>query len=110
VGTPWLPSPHRAIPGSLWLPGSGFAKLSPTEEQAMRQQVDAATGKDLERTVVVYCHERCWFSWNAAKRIIGFGYRHVMWLPGGIEVWQAAEYPTQVIQATPILDPTAPSH
>lgn len=109
-GSLWLPPPHRVIPGSLWLPGSGLAGLSATENENMRQRVAALTGSDLERTVVVYCHERCWYSWNAAKRVISFGYRHVIWFPGGIEAWQAADYPTRSAEATAILEKTVASH
>jgi PQQ-dependent catabolism-associated CXXCW motif protein len=42
----------------------------------------------------VYCHERCWLSWNAAKRAIRYGYRNVYWFPDGIEGWRAAGFET----------------
>jgi PQQ-dependent catabolism-associated CXXCW motif protein len=55
------------------------------------------------RPVVFYCHEKCWLSWNGAKRAIGYGYRNVYWFPDGIEGWRKSKLPTAVVQpeATP---------
>ena len=94
----WMPPPHPVIPGSLWLAGVGEGALDTTADDFYRQRLGEATGNDLGRPVVVYCHERCWLSWNAAKRAIRYGYRRVYWLPDGIEGWQAAGFGTAVAQ------------
>jgi PQQ-dependent catabolism-associated CXXCW motif protein len=98
TGAPWLPLPHRAIPGSLWIPGAGLGQVPATVDEFFRKQLATATGNDLARQVIVYCHRTCWLSWNAAKRAIGYGYRHVYWYRDGIEGWQAAHFPTAVIE------------
>jgi PQQ-dependent catabolism-associated CXXCW motif protein len=97
-GAPWLPLPHHAIPGSLWIPGVGLGEVPPSVDTFFRDRLAAATGGDLTRRVVIYCHETCWLSWNAAKRAIHYGYRNVYWFRDGIEGWKAAGLPTAVIK------------
>ena len=93
---PWLPLPQEVIPGSVWLPGAGMADIAPETDALFRKHLSQATGGDLDHPVVIYCHERCWLSWNAAKRAIGYGYRRVHWFPEGIEGWRAAGNTTVV--------------
>lgn len=97
-GAPWLPLPHRAIPGSLWIPGVGLGEIPPAVDEFFRQHLAAATGGDVARRLVIYCHATCWLSWNAAKRAIGYGYRNVYWFRDGIEGWKAAGFPTAIIE------------
>jgi PQQ-dependent catabolism-associated CXXCW motif protein len=97
-GAPWLPLPHAVIPGSLWVPGAGMGEIRPDIETAFRDLLTHATGNDSDRPVVIYCHERCWLSWNAAKRAVRFGYRRVHWYPEGIEGWRAAGLETSVAE------------
>ena len=98
IGAPWLPLPHQAIPGSLWIPGAGLGEIPPAMADFFRKQLAAATQNDATRQVIIYCHRTCWLSWNAAKRAIDYGYRNVYWYRDGIEGWQAAHLPTAVIE------------
>jgi PQQ-dependent catabolism-associated CXXCW motif protein len=84
------------IPGSVWVPGAGMGEIAPEVDSAFREQLARATAGDLDRRIVIYCHERCWLSWNAAKRAIRYGYRNVFWYPAGIEGWRAAGLETAV--------------
>jgi sulfur-oxidizing protein SoxY len=93
-GAVWMPAPHPVIPGSLWLAGAGAGALDDATEKTYRRRLADATANDLSRPVVVYCHERCWLSWNAAKRAIRYGYRNVYWFADGIEGWRAAGFET----------------
>jgi PQQ-dependent catabolism-associated CXXCW motif protein len=97
-GAPWLPLPHQAIPGSLWIPGVGLGEISPAAGDFFRKQLTAATDNDVSRPLLIYCHQTCWLSWNAAKRAISYGYRNVYWYRDGIEGWKAAHFPTAVIE------------
>jgi len=97
-GHPWLPIPHRNIPGSLWLPDVGRGAISPGLDSWFRARLAGATANQRGRPVVFYCLSRCWMSWNAAKRAISYGYTRVFWLEAGADGWQAAGYP--VAQAT----------
>ena len=103
ASTTWLPVPHQAIPGAIWIPGAGLGAPPAAMDEYFRQRLAAATGNDMRRPVVFYCHEKCWLSWNGAKRAIGYGYRNVYWFPDGIEGWRKAKMPTAVVQpeATP---------
>ena len=97
-GAPWLPLPHHAIPGSLWIPGVGLGEIPVSVDDFYRQRLAAATNEHLARPLIIYCHKTCWLSWNAAKRAISYGYRNVYWYPYGIEGWKAAGYRTAVIE------------
>jgi PQQ-dependent catabolism-associated CXXCW motif protein len=97
-GAPWLPLPHQAIPGSLWIPEVGLGEAPPATGDFFRAQLAAATGNDPARPIVIYCHQACWLSWNAAKRAISYGYLHVYWYRDGVEGWKAAHLPTAVVE------------
>lgn len=97
-GAPWMLLPHRALPGALWLPGTGEGALSPEVEEFYRGRLQRATAGNRGAPLVIYCHERCWLSWNAAKRAIGYGYRRVYWFADGVEGWTAAGLPTEVVE------------
>jgi|SRR5882672_8092408 len=99
-GAPWLPTPHRVIPGSLWIPGAGLGNIAPDVDALFREQLARATGRDLDHLVIIYCHERCWLSWNGAKRAVRYGYDNVHWYPEGIEGWRAAGLGTRIIDPT----------
>jgi PQQ-dependent catabolism-associated CXXCW motif protein len=95
-GAPWLPLAHRALPDALWLPGVGAGALIREVDDFYRRRLERATAGNVDVPLVVYCHENCWLSWNAAKRAIGYGYRSVFWFPDGIEGWTAAGRQTKV--------------
>jgi len=88
----WVPA-HQNIPGSVWFPGIGEGKLDASSEAYYREQLTALTGKDPNRQIVFYCHPQCWASWNAAKRALAWGYRHIGWYRDGAEGWQDAGHP-----------------
>ncbi|HKE43218.1 MAG TPA: rhodanese-like domain-containing protein [Steroidobacteraceae bacterium] len=102
-GAPWLPVPHRVIPGSVWVPGAGIGAIAPDIDVYFRDQLAQATRNDPDHPIVIYCHERCWLSWNGAKRAVRYGYRNVHWFPEGIEGWRAAGLDTV------IAEPSTPS-
>jgi len=98
ASTTWLPLPHRAIPGAVWIPGAGLGEPPPNLDEYFRERLAKATGNDLGKPLVLYCHQQCWLSWNGAKRAIQYGYRNVYWFPEGIEGWRKAKLPTTVVQ------------
>ncbi len=104
-GAPWLPLPHPVVPGALWIPGAGAGVLSPDMDAFFRTRLQAAL-VNADTPLVFYCHEHCWLSWNAAKRALAAGFRHVDWFAAGIEGWTAAGGPT--VPGLPI-GPGAPS-
>jgi PQQ-dependent catabolism-associated CXXCW motif protein len=105
-GAPWLPVPHRALPAARWIAGVGAGAIPPQLEQEFRRQLALFVGEDTHRALVFYCHARCWLSWNAAKRAIGYGYKQVFWFPDGIEGWNAAGLPTTQVSAEPTPEST----
>jgi PQQ-dependent catabolism-associated CXXCW motif protein len=102
--SPWLPLPHESIPGSIWIPGAGLGEIPDSIDAYFRERLVQATGNNKSRPLVIFCHEQCWLSWNAAKRAIGYGYGNVYWFPEGIEGWRAAGLPVAVIEPEPVPD------
>lgn len=96
----WSVPPHAAIPGSHWLPGFGLGEMPPSRDDFFRRELRQLTDGQLGRPLVIYCHQSCWLSWNAAKRAIGYGFRRVYWFPEGIEGWRRAGLPTNVVTPT----------
>jgi PQQ-dependent catabolism-associated CXXCW motif protein len=97
----WRPSPHRGIPGSIWLPEVGRGALAPETEAWFRDTILRITGGDVDRPVVLYCLSECWMSWNAAKRAAEMGHRAVYWYPDGADGWEMAGLPTEVLHPAP---------
>lgn len=103
ASTIWLPV-HHTIPGAVWLPGAGSGTGDPAFVQAFGARVAALAKPD--QAVVVFCHPDCWGSWNAAKRLVGLGYAHVYWYPGGVEAWQVG-HETALVKPDPAWKPPA---
>jgi PQQ-dependent catabolism-associated CXXCW motif protein len=104
AGTIWRDKPRANIPGSLWLPDTGYGTLTPTMDAYLRAGLAKASGGDRGKTLVIYCLRECWMSWNAAKRAISYGYRNVVWYPDGTDGWERAGHP--LTPATPEPRPT----
>lgn len=97
--TLWRDEPRPDIPGSLWLPDTGYGVLPPHIETYFRDGLAKATDGNRDRTVVIYCLRNCWMSWNAARRALAIGYTHVVWYPDGSDGWGEAGLPLK--EATP---------
>jgi PQQ-dependent catabolism-associated CXXCW motif protein len=98
AGAVWLPVPHPVIPGGVWIPGAGLGAIPPAIDKLFRERLAMGTHKDPTHELVIYCHESCWLSWNAAKRAISYGYKSVYWFPDGMEGWRGAGLPTVVAE------------
>ena len=101
AGTIWREKPRRNIPGSIWLPDTGYGALAASTESYLRNNLARVTGGDPSRTIVVYCLRDCWMSWNAAKRILALGYSSVAWYPEGTDGWEDALLPLQESKPVP---------
>ena len=97
---PWLPPARRNIPGTVWLPNTGFGELPVEEERYLRASLQRLTGGDRSRCIVFYCLADCWMSWNAARRAVAWGYTSVIWYPDGTDGWEAAGLP--LVESSPV--------
>ena len=84
------------MPGSVWLPDTGYGALAPVMQQYFERGLQQATDGDPERVIVFYCLANCWMSWNAAKRAIAIGYSNVAWYPDGTDGWAAQHLPLEL--------------
>ena len=95
ASTIWRPKPRYDIPGSLWLPDTGYGALAPVMQDYFERGLQQATGGRRDRLIVFYCLADCWMSWNAAKRALALGYTQVAWYPEGTDGWAAAGLPLE---------------
>jgi PQQ-dependent catabolism-associated CXXCW motif protein len=93
--TLWRDKPRSNIPGSIWLPDTGYGELAPAMADYFARGLEKATNGDRARPLVVYCLTDCWMSWNAAKRALTLGYANVVWYPEGTDGWLAALLPLE---------------
>lgn len=100
-GTIWREKPRRSIPGSAWLPDTGYGALAPATDNYLRNNLVRLTGGDKTRMLVIYCLRDCWMSWNAAKRILAMGYSNVAWYPDGTDGWEEALLPLEPVRPVP---------
>lgn len=101
ASTLWRPKPRTDIPGSIWLPDTGYGALAPVMQHYFEDGLLNATGNDQGRMLVFYCLADCWMSWNAAKRALALGYSHVAWYPGGTDEWEAHGFPVEARDPVP---------
>lgn len=94
-GTIWREKPRMNIPGSIWLPDTGYGALAEVTENYLREGLDRVTKGDHARWLVIYCLANCWMSWNTAKRALSMGYQNVAWYPDGTDGWEALGLPLQ---------------
>jgi PQQ-dependent catabolism-associated CXXCW motif protein len=101
AGTIWRDKPRLNIPGSIWLPDTGYGQLAEATETYLKEGVARASGGKRDALIVVYCQADCWMSWNAAKRILSYGYSNVAWYPDGTDGWERANLPMMESQPEP---------
>jgi len=95
ANTIWREKPHDDIPGSIWLPDTGYGTLAPAMDAYFADGLARVSGGRKDWTLVFYCLPDCWMSWNAAKRALALGYSHVDWYPEGTEGWKNAGLPLE---------------
>jgi PQQ-dependent catabolism-associated CXXCW motif protein len=99
--TVWRDKPRFNIPGSVWLPDTGYGALAVPTEDYLRTGLSRATRSDRTKLLVFYCQANCWMSWNAAKRALSIGYTNVAWYPEGTDGWQRADLPVEESRPQP---------
>lgn len=95
AGTIWHEKTRMNIPGSIWLPDTGYGALAPSIEAYFRKGLEHARRGDPSKWLVIYCLRNCWMSWNAARRALTLGYTSIAWYPEGTDGWTAAGLPTE---------------
>jgi PQQ-dependent catabolism-associated CXXCW motif protein len=100
-GTIWREKTRKDIPGSIWLPDTGYGELAAETENYFRLGLKRVTRSDSAKLLVFYCLRDCWMSWNAAKRALALGYKNVAWYPDGTDGWEAAGLPLQEAKPEP---------
>ena len=109
-GTVWRDKPRLNIPGSIWLPDTGYGTLAAATEDYFRAGLARASGGNKAALLVIYCQANCWMSWNAAKRALSYGYPNVAWYPEGTDGWERANLPLAESQPEPRAGEAAPPH
>jgi PQQ-dependent catabolism-associated CXXCW motif protein len=97
----WRDKPRYDIPGSLWLPDTGYGELAPVTLAYFVAGLKKANRGDLSRPLAFYCRRDCWMSWNAAKRALALGYKAVDWYPDGVDGWRESGFRLEVRKPEP---------
>jgi PQQ-dependent catabolism-associated CXXCW motif protein len=100
-GMLWHDKPRADIPGSIWLPDTGYGELAPGVADYFTRGLEKAANGDRTRLLVLYCLADCWMSWNAAKRARSLGYPNIAWYREGTDGWVAAGLPLQDVAPEP---------
>lgn len=95
ASTIWRDKPRLDIPGSLWLPDTGYGQLPTLTEDYFESGLERISDGDKTKPIVIYCLKSCWMSWNAAKRALSYGYSNIVWYPDGTDGWEAAGLPLE---------------
>jgi len=103
--TVWRDKPRRNIPGSLWLPDTGYGRLAAATETYLQDGLARASAGNPTALLVIYCQANCWMSWNAAKRALSYGYSNVVWYSEGTDGWEWEDLP--LVDAEPEPRPPA---
>jgi len=93
--------PRFDVPGSVWLPDTGYGELAEPTLRYFEQGLARAAASDKTRPLVFYCLKNCWMSWNAAKRALTLGYVNVFWYPDGSDGWAEAGNNLELRQPEP---------
>ncbi|MGL4397187.1 MAG: PQQ-dependent catabolism-associated CXXCW motif protein [Hyphomicrobium sp.] len=99
AGTFWREPKHLTIEAATWLPNVGYGVIAPAVEDYFKRHLEALTGGDKSKPIVMYCLRNCWMSWNAAKRAMTYGYSNIIWYPDGTDAWQ--EIGQHVVEVKP---------
>ncbi|MBV9753363.1 MAG: PQQ-dependent catabolism-associated CXXCW motif protein [Hyphomicrobiales bacterium] len=91
----WRDKLREDIPGSVWLPDTGYGELHPSMQAYFADGLRRASNGDTSTALVFYCLADCWQSWNAAKRALSLGYTSVIWYPDGTTGWEAEGHPLE---------------
>ena len=97
-GTIWRDKPRDTIPGAIWLPNVGYGAIADVTADYFRRGLEKVTDGDTTHPVVFFCLEDCWMSWNAAKRVLEWGYTDVYWMPDGTDGWSLWDYPLERVK------------
>src|ERR1700710_883035 len=54
-GTIWRDKPRPNVPGSVWLPDTGYGTLAAATEDYLQKGLAGATGGDMAKQLVIYC-------------------------------------------------------
>lgn len=100
-GTVWRDKPRFNIPGSIWLPDTGYGRLAPATDDYLRRGLARASDGNRSALLVIYCQADCWMSWNAARRALSYGYSSVAWYPEGTDGWERAGLPVAAGEVMP---------
>ncbi|MGY2937742.1 quinoprotein dehydrogenase-associated probable ABC transporter substrate-binding protein/PQQ-dependent catabolism-associated CXXCW motif protein [Bradyrhizobium sp. GM6.1] len=67
AGTVWREAPRKNIPGSIWLPDTGYGMLPPAMDDYFQRGLARASHGDKTALLVIYCLADCWMSWNSRQ-------------------------------------------
>ena len=100
AGTIWREKPRLNIPGSIWLPDTGYGALAPATEDYLRAGLERLTGGDRGQAPRVLLSEGLLDVVERGQAgDLAMGYTNVAWYPDGTDGWQEAGLPLEEADA-----------
>ena len=93
AGTIWRETPRLSIPGSVWLPDTGYGSLAPTMENYLRTNVAHAAAMTGQGRLSSTAYVPAGCPGMQRSRILAMGYTQVVWYPDGTDGWSEANLP-----------------
>lgn len=93
--------PHHSIPSAYWLPNTGRGALDRQWHNYLVKNTLKLANNSRDYPIIVMCKSDCWLSWNAAKRLKNAGFTKLFWFKDGIDSWQSANLPVELVTPVP---------
>lgn len=94
--------PRLTLPNSIWLPNVGWGEAEAHWLRYFSEHLQALTGRDKSKAIVIFCTADCWMSWNAVRRAAQWGYTQLYWYADGSDGWHEAGLPLVEIAPEPL--------
>ena len=92
----WRDKPRYDIPGSVWLPDTGYGELAPVMLDYFRRGLDGALGRPIAGDGVLLPQGLLDVVERGQARALALGYANVDWYPEGTDGWAAAGLPLEL--------------
>ena len=101
AGTIWRDIPHDNIPGSIWLPDTGYGALAPETEDYLRTDLAPRDRRRPHRSIVVYLPARLLDVVERREAHPDHRLHPGRWFPDGTDGWTEMLLPVAEVQPAP---------
>ncbi len=101
-GTWMLTEQRYSIPGAVWLPEVGRGSDNEIIQAYFTENLTRLSDGDKSRSIILFCINDCWMSWNASQRVTMMGYKNVYWFATGTDGWLGEGWKLTPVDPIPV--------